>query len=169
MVDGADLMELYAKPDATIHEDLALINAWGRQPTHSLSIVTRDTKYIHWGYGDNGMSVTEELYDLKNDPLEMVNVIQADSTSSAELTESLATMRKKYDQHLAKWKAESVSYNFYKEYGVIFDRHLSWKERQQMYLQKAGNKKKAKAANKQTARAIHAAQPPIESVTELPQ
>ena len=133
-VDGADLMELYAAPDqASIHEDIALINVWGRHSTHALAIVTKNTKYIYWGHCGNGMSAQEELYDLKNDPLEMVN--QAKATEPAS-TDSLDAMRQRYDQRIAKWKAESVSYNRYEKYGVIFDRHLDWSERRKPLSQK---------------------------------
>ena len=111
-----------------------MINVWGRHSTHALAIVTKNTKYIYWGHCGNGMSAQEELYDLKNDPLEMVNQAKATEPASPD---SLDAMRQRYDQRIAKWKAESVSYNRYEKYGVIFDRHLDWSERRKPFSPKA--------------------------------
>ncbi|MDF7806366.1 sulfatase [Pontiellaceae bacterium B12219] len=138
-MDGADLMKLYTNPQASIHESLALINVWGKAPTHALGVVTKDLKYIHWGYAADGFEVTEELYNLSNDPLEMVN-----QAGNPEYSAAMQRMQKAYDQHLSKWKAEAVPYNNYQPYGTLFDRNVEWSEKE-LLLTKA---KKAKAAAK---------------------
>jgi arylsulfatase A-like enzyme len=120
-MDGADLMELYGNPQASIHDSLALINVWGKAPTHTLSVVTKDAKYINWGYAADGFEVTEELYQLDKDPLEMVN-----QAGNPELSPVMQQMRTAYDAHLAKWKAEAVPFHNYQPYGILFDRNVSW-------------------------------------------
>jgi arylsulfatase A-like enzyme len=142
-MDGADLMELYANPEASIHESLALINVWGEVPTHALSVVTKDMKYIHWGYAAEGFDVTEELYQLGKDPLELTN-----QASNPEYSPAMQQMRKAYDQHLSHWKAEAVPYNNYKPYGTIFDRNTPWAEKELLLPKPKPAKKKKKKKKK---------------------
>ncbi|WP_411826812.1 sulfatase [Luteolibacter sp. AS25] len=127
-MDGADLMKVYEDPGAAIHDSLALINVWGKTETHSLSVVTKDMKYIHWGYAGGDFEVTEELYHLGKDPLEMTNLAK-----NPEYSPSMEYMRKIYDKHLAKWKQETVSYNNYDPYGTIFDRNVTWDAKKDLY------------------------------------
>ncbi|MGJ8641218.1 MAG: sulfatase family protein [Opitutaceae bacterium] len=124
-MDGRDLMKLYDDPDAAIHESLALINVWGKSPTHAMAVVTKDMKYIHWGYAAEGFEVTEELYHLEKDPLELV-----DHSGNPEYRKVMQTMRETYDQHLEHWQAEAVSYNNYQIFGSLFDRSLSWEAKE---------------------------------------
>jgi len=123
-MDGKNLMELYDDPEAAIHESLALINVWGHAPTHALSVVTKDLKYIHWGFADEGFEVTEELYHLEKDSLELTN-----QALNPEYQQAMEQMRKAYDGHLANWKAEAVPYNDYERFGTIFDRSIGWDEK----------------------------------------
>ncbi|MDZ8116999.1 sulfatase family protein [Pontiella agarivorans] len=123
-MDGRDLMELYRDPSAEIHDALPLINVWNEPATHALSVVTKDQKYIYWGYAGDGYAVTEELYHLGKDPLELVNL-----AANPENSDMLNSMRKKYDRFLDQWKAEAVSYNDYERFGTLFDRKVEWKEK----------------------------------------
>jgi arylsulfatase A-like enzyme len=120
-MDGDDLMALYDDPKADIHDSMSLINVWGKQPTHALCVVTRDMKYIHWGYAAEGFEVAEELYHLEKDRLERVN-----QAANPEYGKALEAMRGLYDTHLAKWKTEAVPYNNYQPYGTLFDRSVPW-------------------------------------------
>ena len=120
-------MKLYDHPEAAIHESLALINVWGAAPTHALSVVTKDMKYIYWGYAAEGFEVTEELFHLSKDPLEMKN-----QANNPEYSSAMQQMRKVYDRHLNQWKAEAVPYNNYRAYGTIFDRKASWKAKKSL-------------------------------------
>jgi len=123
-MDGADLMKVYESPEASIHESLALINVWHNDPTFALAVVTKDMKYIHWGYAAEGFEVTEELYHLGKDPLELTNQL-----ANPEFGAALQKMRKSYDKHLAHWKTEAVPYNNYQVFGTIFDRSTPWAEK----------------------------------------
>jgi hypothetical protein len=38
-------------------------------------------------------------------------------------------MQKLYDQHLAHWKKNAVTYNNYLKFGILFDRKLKWDEK----------------------------------------
>lgn len=133
-VDGADLMKLYSNPKAENHQSIALINVWGKKPTHAMGVVTKDMKYIHWGFAAEGFEVTEELYHLGKDSLELTN-----QASNPEYSEAMQDLRKAYDKHLAHWKAEAVPYNNYQPYGTIFDRHAAWEDKEAL-LSKPKNK-----------------------------
>ena len=71
-----------------------------------------------------GFKPTNELYDLKNDPLEKSNEF-----SSSDYQKARKQMQKLYDQHLAHWKENAVAYNKYQKFGILFDRKLKWEEK----------------------------------------
>lgn len=133
-MDGGDLLKLYENPEAAIHESLALINVWGHAPTHALAVVTKDMKYIHWGYAGEGFDVTEELYHLEKDSLELTN-----QALNPEYRQAMEQMRKAYDSHLDNWKAEAVPYNDYQRFGTLFDRSIDWNAKRSLVKEtKAG-------------------------------
>lgn len=136
-MDGKDLMEPYKNPESDIHESIALINVWGKTPTHALGVVTKDMKYIHWSYAGDGFEVTEELYHLSKDALELKN-----QAKNPEYTSALEKLRTDYDYHLSQWQKNAVSYNDYQKYGTIFDRNLSWSEKEHLLKKPKGKKKK---------------------------
>ena len=82
------------------------------------------------------MTSTEELFDLKNDPLELTN-LAADSGA----TNSLQLMQKRYLEELSNWKKHAVSFNDYTRYGKLFDPELPF-DKKTPFLKK---KKSAKA------------------------
>ena len=123
-MDGKNLMTVYDKHTSSLHHSLPLINVWGKEPTHALGVVTEEMKYLYWGYGRDGFKPTNELYDLKKDPLELTNQF-----SSSEYTKARKKMQKLYDQHLTHWKEHAVAYNKYQIFGVLFDRNLEWDEK----------------------------------------
>lgn len=73
-MDGQSLLGLVKNPTGPGHEQLAFINVSGKIPTRSLTCLTPQFKYTYWWYGDNKMEPTEDLFDLKNDPLELKNL-----------------------------------------------------------------------------------------------
>ncbi|MBK1879909.1 sulfatase family protein [Pelagicoccus mobilis] len=142
-MDGSNLMALYENPNAELHESLALVNVWGEAATHALGVVTKDMKYLHWGYAAEGFEVTEELYHLGKDPLELTEL-----SGNPEYSPAMQAMRKAYDRHLSDWKKEAVAYNNYQPYGTIFDRETDWSEKEGLF-----DAKGIEAARKATAEA----------------
>ena len=118
-MDGKSLLSLYENPKAEIHEWLPLINVWGPRACHSLSVVTKNRKYIYWNYAGEGFSPSEEMYDLVNDPLELTNA--ASDADSA----GLEAMRENYDVAVDHWKTNAVDYHRYSEFARVFKRPAS--------------------------------------------
>lgn len=123
--DGASLMKLYEDPSNSIHESISLINVWGTPAAHSLAVTTDQWKYIYWPHEDKQMQATLELFNTRDDPLEMHNLIDDPSSQSAQ-----AMMRDLYADALAKWKRDSVGHHDYEKYGTIFDPNVSWDQKQ---------------------------------------
>jgi len=116
-MDGKSLKALYDNPAATIHESLPLINVWGPEEVHSLGVVTKDWKFVRWPYAEGGFKAAEELFFTGEDPLEMHNLIEDPSHSSA-----LEQMRKHYDAAVGDWQKKAVPYHNYQKFGTFFDR-----------------------------------------------
>ena len=102
---------------------------WGPKAVHSYAVVTKDWKYIYWPYAEGELESADELYHLAEDRLELNNVLR-----DSDAREALAEMRKTYDAAVAAWKKESVPYHSYKQYGTIFDRHVKWAEKREVFL-----------------------------------
>ena len=120
-MDGKSLLPLLDKPDGAIHDSIMLINVWGPDACHSLSVVTRDWKYIFWPYAAKGFEPTEELYHLAQDRGELKN--EAKNPAAGE---TLKEMREVYDAAVAQWKRDAVPYHGYRPYGDHFDRTKTW-------------------------------------------
>jgi len=125
-IDGKDIMALIKGSSVENHQYLPLINVWGSAPAQALSVVTQGFKYIYWFYGD-GVKPTEELFDLTNDKGEMKNIADYEDYQS-----TLATMRSYYDQQVALWRDSAVNFNSYKNYSILFDRHITWSDKEKL-------------------------------------
>ena len=112
--DGKSLLPIYANPAAENHTSLPLINVWGPKACHSLSIVTKDLKYIYWTYDKGEFEPTEELYDTKNDANELTNAIKSHKDADA--------MRQLYDEQIKHWKKNAVPYHNYQPFAETFAR-----------------------------------------------
>jgi arylsulfatase A-like enzyme len=122
-MDGKSLLPLLDNPAGRVRESMLLINAWGNAPTHELTVVTEDYKYIHWPYAHE-MEPQEELYNLTADRYEMNNLV-----AHPEHRTTLKRMQQHYDQALATWKDECVQGGNYPLFARIYDRHLSWDDK----------------------------------------
>ena len=116
-MNGRSLLPLYDDPTSSIHETLPLINVWGPEACHSLAVVTRDWKYVYWPFAEGDIEPTEELYNTRDDPLELTNMI-ADDTATAMRNR----MRLLYDDAVGAWDRDAVDYHNYREFGAIFER-----------------------------------------------
>ena len=135
-IDGRNLLPLYANPDAEVRESSPLMNVWGPAAVHSLSVVTRDWKYVFWPYAEGDFVATEELYSTKDDPLELTNLASGETHA-----ETLRRMRSVYDQAVLHWKRQAVPYHRYREFGVIFDRNVPWNEKGRFLASKKAGKR----------------------------
>jgi arylsulfatase A-like enzyme len=127
-VDGKNLLPLYNDPKAEVRETLALINVWGPKRAHSFSVLTRDWKFIYWGYAEGAFSATEEMYHTAVDPLELKNAAVIPGHQ-----DQLKFMQSEYDKAVATWKKETVPYHGYAKFATIFDRHLPWSDKSAAY------------------------------------
>ena len=128
-MDGTSLTPLLRDPSQDVREQIAFINTYGAIATQSLSCITKDWKYTYWWLGDDqkGMKPTEELFNLKEDPLELQNYA---AHTDVKTKKQLVLMREKYDQELARWKNEAVTYNDYQRYITLFDRNIPYQEKE---------------------------------------
>ena len=146
-IDGRSLLPLYDDPDAAIREWLPLINVWGPAAVHSLSVVTKDWKYIFWPHAEGDFRPTEELYCIQQDRLELTN-LAADAAQGSVLEQ----MRSVYDAAIAAWREQAVPYHRYAEFGVIFDRRVRWSEKRGLVRERseAGrNRRRTNRRNRQ--------------------
>ncbi len=134
-MDGRSLLPLLENPREGGHGSLALINTFPPAPTTCMSIVSGLFKYTYWWFENNEMKPTEELFNLKNDPLELTNLVQV-----PEHKKNLGMMRKNYDVQLKHWKKEAVKGNGYQKYITLFDRHLEVAEKAKILPAKKGER-----------------------------
>lgn len=124
-MDGGSLVKAVKSPQKAkvVHDDLALINAWGTAGCYTLAVVEGRFKYIYWGYGEQ-VTPHEELFDIESDPMELNNL-----ASNSRYAKDLKRLRGLYDQRIETWKREAVLRNNYTNFSTIYDRNLSWDER----------------------------------------
>ncbi len=117
-IDGKSLLPLYDDPEGSTHSQLPLINVWGPDAVQSLSVVTKDWKYVYWPYDEkDGLVKTEELYHIGKDPHELTNLVK-----NPEHHAMLEALRKNYDGEVQAWKDKAVPFHKYEEYGDWFER-----------------------------------------------
>ncbi len=124
-MSGKSILPIINNPKNAIREYLPVVNMWGTAPTQILSIQTEDFKYLYWPYEGHNMKATEELFDKKNDVLEMKN-LAADSSHKKELEK----LRKFYDEEVAFIKKNGIDYNDYGFYKSFFDRNVTWDKKE---------------------------------------
>jgi arylsulfatase A-like enzyme len=119
--DGKSLLPVLDDSKTQVRASLPIVQVWGPNATHCLTVMDHQYKYIYWYYKDaeKGLKPTEELFDLEEDPYEMQNLIGHDDHQS-----QLNKMRLLYDKQLEHWKSEGVKYNDYAKYVELFDRNI---------------------------------------------
>ncbi|WP_162029442.1 MULTISPECIES: sulfatase [unclassified Lentimonas] len=122
-MDGESLLSVLEEPTASHHQQLAFMNLYGDVPTKNLTVLTEEVKYTYWWYGDATMEPTEELFQLKKDPLELTNLAK-----NPEAEPLLQKMRKKYDEELELWKEQAE--DAYTQYVPLFDRTIPWEQKE---------------------------------------
>lgn len=124
--DGKSLLPVLDNPDKQVRETLPIIQVWGPEATHCLTVIDEHFKYIYWYYEEAGKNIqaSEELFNIKDDPFEMINLVY-----KTEAQSQLARMRMLYDKQLEQWKTEGVKHNGYEKYGILFDRNIQWAEK----------------------------------------
>ncbi|MBK3517529.1 sulfatase-like hydrolase/transferase [Carboxylicivirga marina] len=126
-MDGVSLKPLMDGTQTSVKQHQMVVQAWGSNPTHALTVLQDNYKYMYWFYGGLGLTPQEEMYDLDNDPEEMNNLV-SDPLYSAQLE----IMRELYDSYVDQWKLDCVDAepkNNYKEYGILYDRHKPWSDK----------------------------------------
>ena len=126
-IDGKSLVPLVHDKANSVRDTLPVFNVWGTQGTTCMTVVSETHKYVYWPYGEE-FDPAEELFDLKNDPYELRNVISDRTQANA-----LKTMRKAYRDQLSKWQAEAVPYNNYEQFGTILDPAVSWSDKKDLF------------------------------------
>ena len=124
-MDGEDLSLLMNKPEQFNRKTVALMNMWGNDEIQSMSVVSKDWKYIFWQYEGENMKPTEELFHIGQDRLEMSNKV-----TDPAAQKQLEKMRTLYDLQLEHIKKEGTKDNDYEKYAVLFDRHANAEDKQ---------------------------------------
>jgi arylsulfatase A-like enzyme len=130
-IDGKSLRPMMDNPKGNVRDTMAIMNVWGSIPTHEMSIVSEDHKYLNWFFAGEGFEAAEELYDLKNDRYEMKNLINDPSKKSV-----LEKLRKAYDKQIEHWKRTCVQTSGYPEWAIFLDRNVSWEEKEKLIPEK---------------------------------
>lgn len=142
-VDGRSLIPLIKRSSQKIHESILLMQNWGwANDDHSrgLAVVTERWKYIVWCYADENVPPAEELFDLKNDPLETGNLL-----AESEMRPVLGMMRKLYDLHHEHFSKHCVNDEDYTRHRQIFNRRIAWRKKQYRSFGPRADKRNSKA------------------------
>ncbi|MEG3768285.1 sulfatase-like hydrolase/transferase [Alteromonas sp. 14N.309.X.WAT.G.H12] len=126
-LDGVSLLEVLRHPSQTVHQFVPLLNVWGSAPTHYLGVVTPKWKYIYWPYAE-GISESEELFDLSQNMPEMRNLVR-----NKNYVTPLHTLHNLYDLQVKNWQHDAIHVNGYVNYATIFDRNIAWKQKKSYF------------------------------------
>ncbi len=107
--EGQTLLNQYSGTDMFGDRRVPLINVWGPRQVYSLGFVKGDWKYIYWPYADKNMPASAELYNLRDDPLEMTNRIH-----DPQAADIRAQLEVEYDQLVSSWEEHAINRTHYK-------------------------------------------------------
>ena len=94
---------------------MPLINVWGPEQVFSLGFVKGEWKYIYWPYTGDGMKATAEMYNLKEDPLELHNRINDNAIRDIRVQ-----LEKDYANLIHDWTQQAIHRPHYKKAVTLF-------------------------------------------------
>ena len=116
--NGTSLLKHYGNNNNPKQDRIIpLINVWGPKQVFSLGFVKGDWKYIYWPYTGDGMKATAEMYNLKEDPLELHNRINDKSIQGIRLQ-----LERDYTDLVQAWTQQSIDRPHYKHAATFFTR-----------------------------------------------
>lgn len=127
--DGRSIVPLLYEKNIKHRDYIALYNFWNAPPTQVQSIVWDRYKYIFYWYEGEEMKVTEELFDLIDDPLEMKNIIK-----ESERKNVLDKIRKIYDKQIEVMERDGIKDKNYGLYSLILSRKISFADKEKVFL-----------------------------------
>ncbi len=114
--NGTSLLKHYVNNNNPKQDRIIpLINVWGPEQVFSLGFVKGEWKYIYWPYTGDGMKATAEMYNLKEDPLELHNRIN-DNT----IRDIRVQLEKDYANLVHDWTQQAIHRPHYKKAATLF-------------------------------------------------
>ena len=114
--NGTSLLKHYVNNNNPKRDRIIpLINVWGPEQVFSLGFVKGEWKYIYWPYTGDGMKATAEMYNLKEDPLELHNRINDNATRDIRIQ-----LEKDYANLIHDWTQQVIDRPHYKKAANLF-------------------------------------------------
>lgn len=114
--NGTSLLKHYVNNNNPRRDRIIpLINVWGPEQVFSLGFVKGEWKYIYWPYTGDGMKATAEMYNLKEDPLELHNRINDNATRDIRIQ-----LEKDYANLIHDWTQQAIDRPHYKKAATLF-------------------------------------------------
>ena len=114
--NGTSLLKHYVNNNNPERDRIIpLINVWGPEQVFSLGFVKGEWKYIYWPYTGDGMKATAEMYNLKEDPLELHNRINDNATRDIRVQ-----LEKDYANLIHDWTQQVIDRPHYKKAANLF-------------------------------------------------
>ena len=114
--NGTSLLKHYVKNNNPKRDRIIpLINVWGPEQVFSLGFVKGEWKYIYWPYTGDGMKATAEMYNLKEDPLELHNRINDNTIRDVRVQ-----LEKDYANLVHDWTQQAIHRPHYKKAATLF-------------------------------------------------
>ena len=114
--NGTSLLKHYVNNNNPKRDRIIpLINVWGPEQVFSLGFVKGEWKYIYWPYTGDGMKATAEMYNLKEDPLELHNRINDNATRDIRVQ-----LEKDYANLIHEWIQQAIDRPHYKKAANLF-------------------------------------------------
>ena len=114
--NGTSLLKHYVNNNNPKRDRIIpLINVWGPEQVFSLGFVKGKWKYIYWPYTGDGMKATAEMYNLKEDPLELHNRINDNAIRDIRVQ-----LEKDYANLIHDWTQQAIHRPHYKKAVTLF-------------------------------------------------